>query len=215
MEGPFRRSLPPGLTVIETLRLDPAGPVRGERHLARMARTARDLGIAFDRGGAAAQLRAACGPQSRRARLTLAAGGTLALSVGPIAAAPPVWRLRWAAERVRSDDPWRRVKTSRRGIYDRARAALPDDAEEVLFLNERGEVAEGAITTIFAVTDEGLLTPPVRCGALPGILREELIAQGRARERVLRPADLVGARLCVGNSLRGLLRARLVPEKGP
>jgi 4-amino-4-deoxychorismate lyase len=46
---------------------------------------------------------------------------------------------------------------------------------------------------------------------LPGILREELLETGKAQEAELKPADLAAARrLFVGNSLRGLIRARLV-----
>ena len=45
-------------------------------------------------------------------------------------------------------------------------------------------------------------------GALPGVLRAELLASGQAREAVLRPADLV-AGFWLGNALRGLMPARL------
>ena len=55
-----------------------------------------------------------------------------------------------------------------------------------------------------------LLTPPLACGLLPGVLRARLLREGRAREAVLRPADLAARRLFVGNSLRGLIPARLV-----
>ncbi|MGB8622576.1 MAG: aminotransferase class IV, partial [Paracoccaceae bacterium] len=105
---------------------------------------------------------------------------------------------------------WLGVKTTRRALYDAARAALPDGLDELLYLNQRGEVCEGTITNIFFETGQGLLTPPLSCGLLPGVLRAELLAQGRAREAVLRPADLGTARaVFVGNSLRGLIRAEI------
>jgi len=51
-----------------------------------------------------------------------------------------------------------------------------------------------------------LLTPPVACGLLPGVLRRTLLDSGRAVETVLRLEDLVqGPALYVGNALRGLL----------
>ena len=53
-----------------------------------------------------------------------------------------------------------------------------------------------------------LLTPPLRRGLLPGILRGRLIEDGRAIEADVRVADLAGGFL-IGNSVRGLLRARL------
>ena len=78
----------------------------------------------------------------------------------------------------------------------------------MLFLNERDEICEGARTNLFVARDGGLLTPALTCGLLPGVFREHLLAQSRAREAVLRLADLSGD-FFLGNSLRGLLRARL------
>jgi 4-amino-4-deoxychorismate lyase len=119
--------------------------------------------------------------------------------------------VRLSDERLDPDDPWLRVKTSVRGRYDRTRAALPPGVDEALFLNTRGEVCEGTITNVFVAAEGALLTPPLASGLLPGILRARLLRQGRAREAVLRPADLSGS-LLVGNALRGLIPARLAPS---
>jgi 4-amino-4-deoxychorismate lyase/para-aminobenzoate synthetase/4-amino-4-deoxychorismate lyase len=55
-----------------------------------------------------------------------------------------------------------------------------------------------------------LLTPPLSCGLLPGTLRAALIAQGRARESILQLEDISRSEFFLGNSVRGLVRARLV-----
>src|SRR5690606_16981568 len=102
---------------------------------------------------------------------------------------------------------WLQVKSSRRAAYDAARAALPPGLDEVVFLNERGEVCDGTITTLFFDAGGGLRTPPLSSGLLPGVLREEMLAQGRCREAVLHAADLGRVQLWLGNSLRGLVRA--------
>lgn len=209
MEGAFRGPVPPDLTIIETLRIDPAGSVRAARHIARMARTAAALGIPFDSEGAGGLLDGARVARNLRARLTLGADGELQLRCSDIQPTPAVWRLKLAEARIDSTDPWRRVKTSERSIYDTARAEMAMGTDELIFLNEHGEVAEGAITNVFLKTPGGLLTPPVEAGALPGILREELLAAGRVREARLRPADLDGGVLFMGNSLRGLVPAWL------
>jgi para-aminobenzoate synthetase/4-amino-4-deoxychorismate lyase len=44
---------------------------------------------------------------------------------------------------------------------------------------------------------------------LPGVLRAHLLAEGKAREAVLFPADLEGGFL-LGNALRGLLPVQLI-----
>ncbi|HVL19979.1 MAG TPA: aminotransferase class IV [Amaricoccus sp.] len=209
MEGSLRDDIPPGLVLIETLRREGAGFVRLSAHLARLAAGAAALGIPHDPAAIARALDRVTGEAPLRVRLTLALDGTVTAGAAPLGTAKPDWRLVLAAERLRSGDPWLRLKTSRRPIHDAARAALAEGADEALLLNERGEICEGTITTVFADLGHGLLTPPLASGLLPGILRAEILATGAAREAVLRPENLAGARIFVGNSLRGLIPARL------
>ena len=87
--------------------------------------------------------------------------------------------------------------------------------DEVLFLNERGEITEGSRTNVFARIDGKLLTPPLSAGVLDGCLRRALIEEGRCVEATLMPEDLEGAeKVFLGNSLRGLIPARPV-ESAP
>ena len=148
-------------------------------------------------------------PRPLRVRLTIGRAGDVALTTAPLPPRPAGWRLMIAPERLDPDDPRLCHKTTERALYDRTRAALPTGVDEALFLNTRGELCEGTITTLFADLGDGLRTPPLACGCLPGILRAELLACGRAREAVLRPDDLARASLWMGNALRGLIPARL------
>jgi para-aminobenzoate synthetase/4-amino-4-deoxychorismate lyase len=101
-------------------------------------------------------------------------------------------------------------KTTRRDLYDREwqHYSQSAGADEVIYLNERGELAEGSRTTIFLEREGRLQTPALGSGLLPGTLRAELIAEGRAVEAVLTLADLEAAdAVYLGNSVRGLVRA--------
>jgi para-aminobenzoate synthetase/4-amino-4-deoxychorismate lyase len=85
--------------------------------------------------------------------------------------------------------------------------------DEVLFLNKKGELTEGTRTNLFVELQGRLFTPALACGLLPGTLREELLDLPRAAasEALLTPADLAGAdRIYLGNSVRGLIRAKPV-----
>jgi 4-amino-4-deoxychorismate lyase len=135
-----------------------------------------------------------------RLRLTLDREGGVEWAVAPLPPVKAEWRVGLALERLRSDDPWLAVKSTRREAYDRGRAGLPAGLDEVLFLNERGEVCDGSITTVFFDRGQGLRTPPLFCGLLPGVLRTEL----GCPEEVLLAGDLPRVRLWVGNALRGL-----------
>lgn len=120
-------------------------------------------------------------------------------------------RLGIAARQVASADPWRRVKTTHRGVLDQARAARPD-VDDVVFVNERGQVTETSIFTLAVRVDGQWLTPPVHDGCLPGVLRARLLADGTLVEGSLTVDDLARAdELAVLNSVRGWLPAELSP----
>ncbi|REF72038.1 aminotransferase class IV family protein [Paracoccus versutus] len=207
MESPLRAgSDDPDLRLIETVLWDGAGCPRIQGHLARLAAGARALGWPCDLQAARAALVAPAG-QPARLRLTLDRAGRIEVTRGPLPQSRPEWRLALAGTRLRSDDPWLRLKTTRRAQYDAARAALPEGIEEAVFLNERGEVCDGTITTVFFDRGQGMRTPPLSCGLLPGVLRAGMLAEGTCREELLRAEDLPRVRLWVGNALRGLIPA--------
>ena len=104
-------------------------------------------------------------------------------------------------------------KTTRRAVYDRARAGRPD-ADDVLLWNRRGELTESTVANLAFLRDGVWYTPPVRCGLLPGTYRAALLAGGRLREGVLTCGELAQAQaLAVFNSLRGWLAARLIDRE--
>jgi branched-subunit amino acid aminotransferase/4-amino-4-deoxychorismate lyase len=181
-------------------------------HEARLQDSARALGFAFDPEAFDQALARACEGDEvarKRIRLVLRRDGAVEITAAPCEPEPPekIWRVAIARQSFDSRDPLLRHKTTRREIYENALAeARPFD--EVIFLNEKGEVCEGARTTIFVAGGDALWTPPLSSGLLPGVLRADLLRRGKAREKILRLADL-GEGFFLGNSLRGLLRARL------
>ncbi|WP_044008561.1 aminotransferase class IV family protein [Leisingera methylohalidivorans] len=203
----------PAFRLIETLGWHPGEGFRHlEQHLARMARSAAAFGIPFDPAQARHVLAEAAGDRPRRCRLALDAGGQLELTAPPLGSSPAEWRLGIAETRLDAADVWLQHKTTRRILYDAARANLPGGMDELLFLNQRGEVCEGTITNLFVTRADGqVVTPPLTCGLLPGILRQVMLERGECREAVLGLQDLQAARaIRMGNSLRGLIPARLI-----
>ncbi|MCV2447018.1 aminotransferase class IV family protein [Paracoccus sp. DMF] len=207
MESPLRAgSDDPQLRLIETALWDGAVCPRLAGHLARLARGARALGWPCDTAQAGAALTGPKG-QPARLRLTLDRAGRVAVTQAALPPSPPLWHLALAGARLDADDPWLRLKTTRRAHYDAARAALPPGIHEAIFLNQRGEVCDGTITTVFFDRGEGLCTPPLASGLLDGVLRAEMLASRACREELLAGDDLPRVRLWVGNALRGLMPA--------
>lgn len=207
MEDPLRAAADdPGLRLIETALWDGTACPRIGGHLARLAASAAALGWPCDADAARAALTGDAGTPARL-RLTLDRKGVLEVTRHPLPPLPAKWRLGLAPARLDSSDPWLRHKTTRRAVYDNARAAMPEGLDELLFLNERGEVCDGTITTLFFDQGEGMRTPPLSSGLLAGVLRAEVLHGGQCHEERLMAGDLPRVRLWVGNAMRGLMPA--------
>jgi para-aminobenzoate synthetase/4-amino-4-deoxychorismate lyase len=124
--------------------------------------------------------------------------------------AQPV-KVKLSEKRIMPEDIFLYHKTNQRYTYDKERKrAKKEGFFEVVFLNKRLELTEGAITNIFLLKESCLFTPPVYSGLLDGVLRRHLIDIAKAREKVLYAHDLAKAdKIYIGNSVRGLLEARV------
>jgi para-aminobenzoate synthetase/4-amino-4-deoxychorismate lyase len=211
LKAGFLRDCDPGMLLIETLRREDGVYPRLAGHLARLRRSAAWLGFVCDEQAVKASLAEQPERGVWRVRMTLAKDGRVEVTSFALGEEPAGLRhARLATKAIDSAYPLRRHKTTDRAVYDAALAMLAGDPElfDMVFLNERGEVAEGARSTVFVERDGILLTPPLTSGALPGVLRAELLAAGRAREAVLLPEDL-SAGFWLGNALRGLMPVSL------
>jgi len=91
--------------------------------------------------------------------------------------------------------------------------------DEVILLNERGEVAECTSANIFAAKNGEVWTPPLSSGCLPGITRELLLSDVRVAgvpvsERVLTPADLESAdEVFISSTTRELLSVSMIGNR--
>ena len=148
---------------------------------------------------------------SRKVRLLLTSRGEITLSSEPIAASgADTLRVRIAAQRTNSRDPFYLHKTTHRPVYARAfKEAVEAGYDDAVFLNERSELTEGAIHNVFIERSGSLLTPPIECGLLPGVHRRHVLATNpNAREQVLTLDDLRHSdAVYLSNAVRGLRRA--------
>jgi len=208
------RRPPAPFGLIETLRWTPAeGYFLLQEHLRRLRDSATWAGIQLPAGAAGAALQAAASGfphTAQRVRLELGADGELRVEAAPLVwPGRRLWTLALAAEPVDAADPLLFHKTTRRDLYDQARARQPA-ADDVLLWNRRGQLTETTVANIAFLRDGAWHTPPLRCGLLPGTLRAALLRQGRIREGVLRRDQLATTpALAVFNSVRGWLAARL------
>ena len=153
-----------------------------------------------------------------KVKLTLSRQGSFTLSHEPIEVQGSAARLRlcMAAHRTDSANPLLCHKTTDRELYDSTLAlARRNGFDEVLFLNERAEVTEGAISTLFIRQGRQLFTPPLRSGLLNGIFRRYILAtRPFTTEKPLTLHDLQTAdTIFIANSVRGIRPATLTDHQ--
>jgi para-aminobenzoate synthetase/4-amino-4-deoxychorismate lyase len=206
-----------GFSLVETMLWRGGYPFL-EMHLDRLMDSAEYFGFACERATVKAALeecaRGFSPGAARKMRLLLGGDGELRISDEILEEGGAERLGRVCVARMRTDPANAMLfhKTTHRPVYAGAFAeAAKAGFDDVLFLNARGEVTEGAISNVFAEKDGRWRTPPVECGLLAGVYRRHLLeTRGDVEECVLREEDLRAADavyLC--NAVRGLRRVEV------
>jgi len=206
---PADRGLTLGDGLFETLRARDGRVLRLAAHLARLRAGAALLGLAPLPSDAALaealrdtlagnrladgvlRLTVTRGPAPRGLAPPTAAAPTVLVTAAPPPAPPKPQRAIVATVTRRNEhSPLARCKTLNGldNVLARREAALRG-ADEALLLNTAGRLAEGTIANLFVVLDGIPVTPPLADGALPGVMRADVLAHGGAAEGPLTPAD--------------------------
>ncbi len=208
--------------LFETMRSYGGGVFRLGRHLERLERGAQRLGIPLPPGlraavTAAARTAAAAGLGEASVRLTVSRGPappgalppdesapTVILAIHAVPRPPAAWWERGLSARLVAGRRNEHAVTAglKTLAYPDAVAALVEarahGAEEALFLDTAGHLCEASASNLFFYGRDALVTPPVHCGALPGVTREAVLALAVdldlvVEERAAFPEELLGA----------------------
>lgn len=224
-----------GLTVgdgvFETLKATEGRAFATTRHLDRLARSARGLGLPepdLDEVARACEAVLAANPASHaRLRVTYTGGPSpLGSDRGD---AGPTLVVALAASAVRPDStavvtvPWTRnengalagLKTTSYGENVVALArAHSHGATEALFANTQGRLCEGTGSNVFVLVGGRLLTPPLASGCLAGITRALVIEWAGAQETDL-PFDILAEaeEIFLTSSLRDVQAVHRVDDR--
>jgi branched-subunit amino acid aminotransferase/4-amino-4-deoxychorismate lyase len=186
----FDRGARDGEGLFETLRVYGGVPLDWDRHMERLVLAAAELGFPVPPSPvrlreALGELLAAEGLEDAVARITVTRGvpGGRPTRTGAWIEAGTVAARLWrgtrtgqarviVSKRAFHPGPLGRYKTTSRLAYALAREeARVAAADETLLSTESGEVLEGATSSLFVVAGGEVLTPPLACGILPGIVR--------------------------------------------
>jgi para-aminobenzoate synthetase/4-amino-4-deoxychorismate lyase len=200
--------------LLETLAFVPGEGLRHlDRHLARMADSAEWAGFRFDRTVVADAVGRAVARRAEpaRVRILLSRDGDVDVE---LQAMPPVGRrpvrLALEDEPVDAASPWLQHKTTRRDVYV-TRALRHPEADDVVLVNQHGELTETTTANLALRIGGRWWTPPTGSGCLPGVERARLLELGHLQERVLHVHDLYDAeQVAVLSSLRGWREAQAI-----
>jgi len=204
--------------LFETMRAYGGRVFRLQAHLERLRASADRLGIPVppDLEDAVRATLAASGLDSAAVRLTVSRGPggeglalpeparpTIVITARPYAPAERWYTtgLRAVFARGRLNEHALTAGMKRLGYLDQVAAqaeARAVGADEALFIDTAGHLAEGAASNVFLVINGALWTPPLSCGVLPGITRGVVIKLAAAagipvREEPVPPGALHGA----------------------
>ena len=205
---PTDRGLMLGDGLFETIAVFGGEPRRLDRHFARLRGGAHVIGLSVptdDEGlaRALAETRDANGIVDGLLRLTLTRGPaprgvlpapgarpTLLITASPRDAASslPARAVISTTTRRNEHSPLSRLKTL--NYLDNVIARCEAEArgaDEAILLSTAGRLAETTVANLYVVIAGETLTPPVEDGALPGVVRAELLESGLAAERSLNP----------------------------
>jgi len=146
-----------------------------------------------------------------RGRLLYHADGRVVTEITPLAAGPGgMQSVAYARNPMPPTDVWTWHKTTRRDRYVERHPAESRVFDHLLF-NDRGEVTEFTRGNLVVKMSDGLWTPPIASGLLPGTFRQYLLDRKAVRERIITFHDVEKAeQLWFINSVRGWVPVRLV-----
>jgi para-aminobenzoate synthetase/4-amino-4-deoxychorismate lyase len=205
--------------LFETLKWDPEeGFIRRKEHTARLLASAKRQKIQLNADDINSCLdnHAKSFPQTPlRIRFSLSEQGQLDLQWTAFEASTTTLRLCLSQYPLEAEYQITEQKVESRNFYDgeRERVQAQHDIDEVLFLDVDGYLCEGTFTSLFIKEGDALFTPALP-GLLPGVLRNTLIAEGKAIESHISLTRLLAAdEIFVGNSLRGLIPGKLISKE--
>jgi para-aminobenzoate synthetase/4-amino-4-deoxychorismate lyase len=177
----FLHTQPVEFQLFESILLEDGEYFLLERHVQRFRDSAEYFGFTFCEARISADLEriAADRPlESWKVRLMLWRDGGIETNVSAV---QPIEtrRVTLATEAVDSSDRFLFHKTTRRA-----------QVEDTIFWNERGQVTESNIANVVVPIDGELYTPPVESGLLAGTFRNQLLAEGKIKERVITIEEL-------------------------
>jgi para-aminobenzoate synthetase/4-amino-4-deoxychorismate lyase len=199
--------------IIETLFVQDGEISFLEEHISRIKKTADFFLFKIDEDKIRRELINTayeyCSNGKYKLRLLLNKLGKLKLDYSVLPQLPDNVKIIISEEQINSESPYQYFKTTNRELYYSEYKKINSEGFfDVIFFNERKELAEGAITNIFIRKEDIWFTPPVTSGILAGIYRSYFInTNDNVKESIITIIDLLTAdEIKLVNSVRAEIK---------
>ncbi len=189
-----------GYGLIETMRVRDGRIPFLDRHLARLARSVRELGLPKPKQDVAALVTPFAGTGDAVLRVEVL-DGRASVTVRELPALEPPAVIT-ASE---PHHPYPHKTTERDSFADAAVEAEVAEADDALLLTHEGWVAEGTTWNLFWWDGDSLRTPALDTGILPGVGRARVMQLERVVEGCYPRGALDGKSLFLTNAVRGVV----------
>ena len=209
LKSKFLTEPDPYFEIFETLKFSNGEFERLNMHLNRMRDTASFFLFKFDENHILGALRKEISDYNSeeefRVKIILNKWGKVKVEIKETSPMPGEIKI-IISDKIISENKFQYFKTTNRDLYSSEhRQYYEKGFFDVIFINEKQQVAEGAITNIFIRKSGLLYTPPLSSGILSGVYRKHWLQTNiNIKEEILFKDDLLIAdEIILTNSLRG------------
>lgn len=199
----------PNFEIFETAKIENNQVLFLDEHLDRMRLAAEFFLFNYDESKIVKRIKRilnASKGKSKRLKIILNKTGLIKIEIGDIPKKVSKVKVIVSLNTVNSTNVFQYFKTTQRKLYDKETKEYSRKGFfDVIYLNEKSEVTEGAITNIFIKKEDVIITPPISSGLLNGVYRKYFLRKNAdIKERKIFLSDLIYAdQIILTNSLRG------------
>lgn len=191
-----------------------------DEHLARLHTSAHIFNFTFSKQAILDKLRKieSTMDTAYKIKIVLQKNGNFTISPTKFDAQSVQRKIKICSDRIKTENNilfnHKTTAKSVRAFYDASLARENRDNAlfDIVFLNEQGFITEGSKSNIFISKQGNILTPPISCGILPGIMRKNFIAEHpQTKEVCITEKDLITAdTIWITNSVIGAIQVDLL-----
>lgn len=215
LKGNFIKSPAPYFEIIETMLVEQGKIIFLSEHLKRMKAAAQHFLFLYDEEKIISRINSRVKKLDHqlnyKIRLLLNKWGKIKLAVSEEVSASKAGNIFISDKTINSQNTFQYFKTTNRKVYNSEFKKYSSKGfTDVIFINEKNQITEGAISNIFICKGGMIYTPPIESGILNGIYRKHLLYNNiNIKEEALYKDDLLTAdEVFITNAVKKIIKIK-------